>query len=122
MGEKMTKHLSTIEAFHQFIKDHQLVVVHVMRNHCSVCHAVLPQIEDIVATYPHAELAIINQSDIEAIAGELSIFTVPVNLIFMDGKEMHRQARFIDMQRFEHQLDLMYDSCFGTGDGTLNSN
>ena len=32
----------------------------------------------------------------------------------MNGKEMHRQARFIDMQRFEHQLKLMYDSCFET--------
>ena len=30
---------------------------------------------------------------------ELSIFTVPVDLIFMNGKKMHRQA-FIDMQRF----------------------
>ena len=76
---------------------------------CSVA-----QIEDIVASYPNVKLAVINQSDVEVIAGELSIFTVPVDLIFMNGKEMHRQARFIDMQRFEHQLKLMYDSCFET--------
>lgn len=111
----MAKHLSNMEAFHQIINNNQLVVVHVMRDHCSVCHhAVLPQIEDIVASYPNTELAVINQSDVENIAGELSIFTVPVDLIFMNGKEMHRQARFIDMQRFEHQLKLMYDSCFET--------
>ena len=79
-----------------------------------MCHAVLPQIEDIVASYPNTELAVINQSDVETIAGKLSIFTVPVDLIFMNGKEMHRQARFIDMQRFENQLKLMYDSCFET--------
>ena len=79
-----------------------------------MCHAVLPQIEDIVASYPNVKLAVINQSDVEVIAGELSIFTVPVDLIFMNSKEMHRQARFIDMQRFEHQLKLMYDSCFET--------
>ncbi|MGJ0279062.1 thioredoxin family protein, partial [Streptococcus pyogenes] len=71
-------------------------------------------IEDIVASYPNTELAVINQSDVETIAGKLSIFTVPVDLIFMNGKEMHRQARFIDMQRFENQLKLMYDSCFET--------
>lgn len=110
----MAKHLSNMEAFHQIINNNQLVVVHVMRDHCSVCRAVLPQIEDIVASYPNAKLAVINQSDVETIAGELSIFTVPVDLIFMNGKEMHRQARFIDMQRFEHQLKLMYDSCFET--------
>jgi hypothetical protein len=43
---------------------------------------------------------------VEAIAGELNIFTVPVDLIFMNGKEMHRQGRFIDMQRFEHHLSF----------------
>jgi hypothetical protein len=32
---------------------------------------------------------VINQSQVEAIAGELNIFTVPVDLIFMNGKEMH---------------------------------
>ena len=37
-----------------------------------------------------------------------------IAIVFMNGKEMHRQARFIDMQRFEHQLKLMYDSCFET--------
>jgi hypothetical protein len=36
-------------------------------------HAVLPQIEDIVASYPNVKLAVINQSDVEVIAGELSI-------------------------------------------------
>ncbi|MGS0652561.1 thioredoxin family protein, partial [Staphylococcus arlettae] len=52
----------------------------------------------------------INQSEVEAIAGELTIFTVPVDLIFLNGKEMHRQGRFIDMQQFEKQLSLMYNS------------
>ena len=52
----------------------------------------------------------INQSNVEEIAGELSIFTVPVDLIFLKGKEMHRQARFIDMQSFEKQLYMMQNA------------
>ena len=51
-----------------------------------------------------------DQSNVEAIAGELSIFTVPVDLIFLKGKEMHRQARFIDMQSFEKQLYMMQNA------------
>ena len=58
-----------------------------MRNHCSVCHAVLPQIEDIVNDYSKVHFAVINQSNVEAIAGELSIFTVPVDLIFWTEKK-----------------------------------
>ena len=33
-------------------------------------------------SYPNVPLAVINQSQVEAIAGELNIFTVPVDLIF----------------------------------------
>ncbi len=51
------------------------------------------QIEDLMQSYPNVPLAVINQSQVEAIAGELNIFTVPVDLIFMNGKEMHRQGR-----------------------------
>ncbi|MGJ5712606.1 thioredoxin family protein [Staphylococcus auricularis] len=102
--------LSSIEAFHQFVETHPLAVVHVMKDHCSVCHAVLPQIADLVNEYDGVPLGVINQSHLEAIAGELSIFTVPVDLIYYDGKEMHRQGRFIDMQAFERQLSMMYDS------------
>ena len=64
----MTKNIESIEQFHQFIQTHRLVVIHVMRNHCSVCHAVLPQIEDIVNDYSKVHFAVINQSNVEAIA------------------------------------------------------
>ncbi|BBD89085.1 thioredoxin family protein [Staphylococcus caprae] len=106
----MVQNIQSIEEFHQLIQTYPLVVIHVMREHCSVCHAVLPQIQDLLNEYPHAKLGVINQSQVQDIAGELSIFTVPVDLIFMNGKEMHRQGRFIDMQTFEHQLQLMYDA------------
>ncbi|NWK85303.1 thioredoxin family protein [Staphylococcus sp. GSSP0090] len=106
----MPKTLTSIEAFHEFISEHSLVVIHIMRDNCSVCHAVLPQISGIVNEFPEVPLGIINQSEVEEIAGELSIFTVPVDLIYFNGKEMHRQGRFIDMQQFEHQLTLMYES------------
>lgn len=110
----MIHQLNTVEQYREFIEAHPLAVVHVMRNHCSVCHAILPQMEDLVSRFPDVPLGVINQSDVEAIAGELNIFTVPVDLIFMDGKEMHRQGRFIDMQRFEHYLSQMYESLNGS--------
>ncbi|MCD8871009.1 thioredoxin family protein [Staphylococcus gallinarum] len=106
----MDQLLSTIAAYQDFVHTHKLAVIHVMRDNCSVCHAVLPQIRGLVEEYPGVVLGVINQSELEAIAGELNIFTVPVDLIYLEGKEMHRQGRFIDMQLFEKQLNLMYQS------------
>lgn len=106
----MAQTLTSIDEYHSFINKHPLVVIHVMRDNCSVCHAVLPQIEDMLREFPDIPLGVVNQSNVEEIAGELSIFTVPVDLIFLNGKEMHRQGRFIDMQQIEHQLSIMYES------------
>lgn len=106
----MRQELHSLNEFHSFIEENRLVVIHVMRDNCSVCHAVLPQVEDLVKDYVGVAFGIINQSKVEDIAGELSIYTVPVDIIFMDGKEMHRQGRFIDMQQLEKQLTLMYES------------
>ena len=106
----MYENLQNIEELYRFINVHDLAVVHIMRDNCTVCHAVLPQIQDLLKDYPKAQLGVINQSNVEEIAGELSIFTVPVDLIFFNGKEMHRQARFIDMQSFEKQLYIMQNA------------
>ena len=45
----MTINLNSVTAFYQFINNHEIAVVHVMRDNCSVCHAVLPQIEGVVS-------------------------------------------------------------------------
>lgn len=106
----MVESIRDVAQFKTLINTKSLVVIHVMREHCNVCHAVLPQLKDILDTsYPKVTLAIINQNEVPKIAGELTIFTVPVDLIFMNGKEMHRQGRFIDMQSFERQLAIMYE-------------
>lgn len=102
--------ITSIESYHALIDREAIVVIHVLRENCNVCHAVLPQIESLVSEYDGVVLGVINQTKLKAIAGELSIFTVPVDIIYYNGKEMHRQGRFIDMQLFEHQLKRICES------------
>ncbi|MDN8848099.1 thioredoxin family protein, partial [Staphylococcus aureus] len=77
----MQQTLTTIESFHDFIARHPLAVIHIMRDNCSVCHAVLPQIADIVQDVPIVPLGMVNHCELEERAGELSLFTVPVELL-----------------------------------------
>ncbi|WP_460901621.1 thioredoxin family protein, partial [Staphylococcus aureus] len=64
---------------------------------------------DLMQSYPNVSLAVINQTQGQALAGELHIFTVPVDFLYMNGKKMHRTGRFIVMQRFEKHLNQMND-------------
>lgn len=86
----MHENIQNIEDSYRFINTHALAVVHIMRDNCTVCHAVSPQIQGLLKDYPKAWLGMINQSNVEKIAGELSIFIIPADLIFLKGKEMHR--------------------------------
>lgn len=84
-----------------------LSVLYISRNGCSVCHALLPKIQQVMGDYPEVEFGHILADDYEEVAGKLSIFTVPVVLIFSEGKELLRDARFIRVEEFRESLDKM---------------
>ncbi|MBF1993732.1 thioredoxin family protein [Staphylococcus schleiferi] len=102
--------LKSLEAYEQFIQTHEIAIVHISRENCSVCHAVLPRVEALVERYEGVALGHLSAEDVPEIAGALSIFTVPVDILFYEGKEMHREGRFIDLDRLESQLFKIYES------------
>ncbi|AJD92775.1 hypothetical protein JMA_34580 [Jeotgalibacillus malaysiensis] len=84
-----------------------LSVVYISREGCSVCHALLPKIQQIMEEYPEVEFGHILADEYEEVAGKLSIFTVPVVMIFSEGKELLRDARFIRVEEFRESLNKM---------------
>ncbi len=102
--------LKSLETYEQFIQTHEIAIVHISRENCSVCHAILPSVESLVERYEGVALGHLSADDVPEIAGALSIFTVPVDILFYEGKEMHREGRFIDLDRLESQLFKIYKS------------
>ena len=43
-------------------------------------------------------------NEIPEAAGQLSLFTAPVVILFYKNKEMHRQARIIDFEELEYRI------------------
>lgn len=96
--------ISLLSTLHERLKEHPLTLLYISRPNCSVCHAVLPQVEELLTNYPQVKLLHINADDVPEIAGEYSIFTIPVIIFFVDGKEMFRKARFIPMEELNHSI------------------
>ncbi|WP_235753896.1 thioredoxin family protein [Psychrobacillus sp. INOP01] len=86
-------------------EDQQFSFLYVSRNNCGVCHAILPQLKDLLKEFPLIQLGHINADDVEEIAGRLSVLTVPALLLFVDGKEIIREARFVQMQSLHKVAD-----------------
>ena len=107
------KELSSLDAIDTFLKEHNLAFLYISRTNCSVCHALLPQVKQLMAAYPEIKLGHINVDDVEAVAGRFSIFTIPVLLLFVEGKEYVREARIVHMDLFKEKIDKIYKNVVG---------
>lgn len=99
-----------IEDVHTFIAEHQFAFVYVSRIDCGVCHAVLPQVREMLTAFPEVKMIKVDADKIPAVAGAFSVFTVPALLLFVDGKEMIRKARFVIMAELEEQIARLVEN------------
>ncbi|HZG59782.1 MAG TPA: thioredoxin family protein [Anoxybacillus sp.] len=100
--------LFSIEEIDHFVKNHHLAFLYISKTNCSVCHALLPQIKEVIADFPKIQLAFTNVDHVPEIAGHLSIFTAPVMILYVDGKEVLREARFVYIEQFREKVKKIY--------------
>jgi thioredoxin-like negative regulator of GroEL len=101
--------LASISQIEQFITNHRFSFVYIMRTNCSVCHALFPQLKNVLEDFPDIQLGVVNADDVPEVAGYLSIFTAPVMILFMDRKEVLREARFVHLDVFREKLKKIYE-------------
>lgn len=103
------KLLTSIELANDFIKHYQLSFIYITSTDCGVCHALKPQIQKLMMSYPAIQLATINAQEVQEVAGRFSVFTVPVLLLFVDGREYVREARIVHMDLLDEKISRIYD-------------
>lgn len=101
---------TTLNDIQAFITANKFSFVYISRQDCGVCHAVLPQVRDMLTAYPEVHLIKVDADKIPAVAGAFSVFTVPALLLFIEGKEMVRKARFVVMNELEQQIAQLVEN------------
>ena len=102
---KPFQELITMDEIDAFITSNQLAFLFLSRPNCSVCVSLLPQIETVMENYPTIKTAYINTEVIPEVAGRFSIFTVPVLILFYEGKEYLREARIVPISPFNEKIN-----------------
>ena len=85
----------------EFMKN--IKVIYLESETCGVCHALQLRVEE-VAEQEGIALEVINVTQYPEVASQYQVLTVPVAIVFVGEREFARQARFIDMELFEKQL------------------
>jgi thiol-disulfide isomerase/thioredoxin len=105
--------LESIEEIDEFIQSNTLAFIYISRPDCSVCHGLMPQVQETMVPFTEIKMAHVSAAEVEEIAGHFSIFTVPVLLLFVNGKEYLREARIVHMDLFEDKIRKIYKNVVG---------
>ena len=66
--------------------------------------------------YPEIKPGHINAAEVPEVAGAFSVFTAPVLLLFVEGKEYIREARIVQLDLFEEKIDKIYENVAGSSE------
>ncbi|WP_186670305.1 thioredoxin family protein [Sporosarcina sp. BP05] len=87
----------------EYVERERALLLFVKTDNCSVCEGLYPQVKALQANFPILFYKV-NVAEVPEIAGQLSLFTAPVVLLFNEGKEYARFARFIPIEELKYRL------------------
>ena len=85
------------------IKNEEKFLLYIKSEGCSVCEADFPKVKEITDKNNYTSYYIQADEMAEAV-GQLNLYTAPVVILFYKGKEIHRQARFIDFSELDYRI------------------
>lgn len=66
-----------------------------------------------MSDFPRIEMGVVNAGKVEEIAGLLMVFTVPVLVLYVEGREYLREARIVHVEKFRENVGKIYHGMYG---------
>ena len=88
---------NSVDEIKKSINSNRVMVVYFSGDSCGACKVIKVKIEHILKKYPNIRACEINGEEHLDIAASYGIFSVPVFLLFIDGKEYIRVGRNLDL-------------------------
>lgn len=96
--------LNDINRLKEFVADNKFCLLYIQAPDCGLCSIMLNKIEAVAQRFDRLYAARVELLVVPEVAGEYLVATAPTVLLFADGKEVHRQGTFIDLQELERVL------------------
>lgn len=105
--------IKSLEAFKQLLAEESAVVAYFSHDECNVCKVLKPKLsESLSERFPKVKQVYINIKNTPEIAGQYSIFTVPVVLLFLEGQENLRKSRNFGIGEVMDYIERPYSIIF----------
>lgn len=105
--------IDSMDTIHELIKNNEMLLVYFGSNSCGVCVDIKPKIIKLLEKYDKIKCVHVDVNESVKIAAQNNIFTIPAVLVFINGKETIREARFISIDILSDKISRYYDLLFG---------
>ena len=87
------------------IEENIITIIYFTGIKCGACEVIKKRVEDILGSYPNINCYEINGEENVEIAARYGVFSLPILLLFIEGKETLRIGRNIDFLEFEKSIE-----------------
>lgn len=109
IDKTLMKSINHVDEIDIFTRSGDMKMLYLSRPDCGVCVALIPKIEEMIEEFPNLESRYINLDQIPEAAGKLSIYTIPGILVFIQGKETIRKARYVSIEELRGEIKRYND-------------
>lgn len=109
----MIKTLNAYDEIKDEIKANPLSVVVFGTRSCVVCKPLKEKIGKILEGHSHVFLGQVYIEDVAEARGEYQVFTAPIILVFVEGREAKRYSRAMDLNEFTRVVERYESLLFG---------
>ena len=96
----------------RLINDNEMVVVYFTGRDCGACEAIKFKIESILRTLPNIKAIEIDGEKNVELAAKYGVFSLPIFLLYIEGKETLRIGRNVDLLELERNIKRYYEMIF----------
>ena len=99
----------TLEQLKKTITEEVGVLLYFSGEHCNVCHALRPKFKALFdAEFPQIKQIYLDAHENPEISAHYSVFSVPMMIVFLDGREFVREGRAVSLHKMAEQLKRPY--------------
>ncbi|HAS91886.1 MAG TPA: thioredoxin family protein [Sedimentibacter sp.] len=96
--------ITSYENLQELIEKNDMVMIYFGSKTCSVCKSMTPKVENMIKRYPNIYAIMVEADKSLDISSKFNVFTVPVILLYIEGKETIREVRIISLDNLEQKI------------------
>lgn len=104
-------HQKNINEIEQAISKNRLSLFYVKAPDCGVCNVMHSKVERLVEDYPQLLSFYTDITEEPLIASRFLVYAGPTILLILEGKEVYRSSRFIDLEELKRKIDQLIEFC-----------